>query len=125
MKSKYLVLILLIVADLPFYLLLLRVLFRGKRLSGVAGGKEAGTGGDGRPAATPPHAGGDQARPAEQPSVNRDEPLWRSLFDLGFLRGEGGGNKLFLFVLTAALIVYIEYSVVLGLFPSLRDAVLF
>jgi hypothetical protein len=47
------------------------------------------------------------------------------LLDPGFLKDSGGESKLFLLLITCALIVLVEYFIVLGLFPALRDAATF
>jgi hypothetical protein len=92
MKPKYLLLIGLVLVNYPIYRLLFRVLFR-------------------------PIAPKDETSQEPRP----ESLTLRQLFNPVFLRDSGGETKLFLLVLAAALIVYIEYVALLAIFPGLRD----
>jgi hypothetical protein len=87
MEIHPLALLALVVADIPLFVLLFRLIFRGsERTHGEAAGRL-------------PHLG--------------------ELFDPEFLKDKGGENKLLLLLFAAALLVLVEYLVVLRVFPGL------
>ena len=105
MKTKYLVLAALALADIPLYLALFRLLFRG-------------TAGRGR-LPTGLGAEADDAVPGTVP----EKPRLSDFLDPDFIHDGGGGSKLFLFVLAALLILAIEYYGLLSIFPALAQSV--
>ncbi|MBL8966357.1 MAG: hypothetical protein JNG85_05055 [Spirochaetaceae bacterium] len=106
MEVRYLLLAVLVLVDLPAFYLLLRLLFRGA------------------PAAAS-GAADDSATPEDSPVRSSDArrlPRLRDLLDPAFLKEGGGEMKILLFLLAAALLVLIEYFIILGAFPGLAGA---
>ncbi len=92
MEPKFILLAALIVANFPLCRLLFRFLFRGNA-----------------PAAGAP--GGESSAAPASP---------KDFLDPAFRQDVGRKNKLFLLLVASALLVFIEYSLMLGLFPALH-----
>lgn len=94
MNRRLLVVLVLVLLDLPLDLLLFRLIFRGYYLASTSGaGREA---------------------PAE-----RRTPRLADFLDPDFLKGSGGQTKLMLLLFSAAILVLIEYSILVSLLPGL------
>jgi|GEM_PF-3351657 len=94
MNRRLLAIIALIVLDIPLYLLIFRALFHGSH-----GGRDSDSG---------------SRRPA-----TRQFPKLGDFLDPEFMKDGGGETKALLFLFTAALLVLIEYSLVLHYIPGL------
>jgi len=121
MEARYLLLAALVIFDLPAFYLLLRLLFRGPLAA--AAGNDSADGNDGANGAD--EADGDAAASEDSPtrsSPARRAPRLRDLLDPAFLKDGGGEMKILLFLLAAALLVLIEYFIILGAFPGIAGA---
>lgn len=94
MNRRIILAVVLVLVDIPLFMLMFRALFRGTRARNGEGASGA------------QRDGGSLPRPSE-------------FLDAGFLKDRGGETKLMLFIISAILLVLVEYSIVISLFPAL------